>query len=326
MKKRKQPPHADETSCQLPCAGRIGGDREPSSDGVLARAAHGGARGARGPWLLPLKQLGDDARRRVERLLATHPAEVDATLRAALHAIEDDIVVDTARKEIGDRAREIATRIALVALAVATVKARVSTAGRTTHRRGPGAASSRLKPLAKVEPPDRLTLLANEVANGSLEKLPLLMDEARPMVRDRLRQGVPDRDLPDVVQRTMNCVARALSAGTNVRRFTPWIFTIAHNERARYYARYLKKTEELDENAPDETPSSADPLLERRLEQAFAMLPANEQHAFLQSVRGVTQRAIAKELGVSHAQVFYLVERAEDRLRKLLADVDPRDV
>ena len=132
----------------------------------------------------------------------------------------------------------------------------------------------------------------------------------------------------DLVQETYLQVHRARRTYRPELPFRPWLYAIARHvalwalrTRRRRWSREIGV-----EVYPEETTAEPQPdvLMRRRLEEAIARLPANQQEVvWLAQVEGMSSAEISRVIGVTPGAIKVRLHRANMKLRSWLASIAP---
>ncbi len=132
----------------------------------------------------------------------------------------------------------------------------------------------------------------------------------------------------DLVQETYLQVHRARRTYRPELPFRPWLYAIA-----RHVALWAQRTRRRRwsreigvEVYPEETTAEPQPdvLMRRRLEEAIARLPANQQEVvWLAQVEGMSSAEISRVIGVTPGAIKVRLHRANMKLRSWLASIAP---
>jgi RNA polymerase sigma factor (sigma-70 family) len=151
-------------------------------------------------------------------------------------------------------------------------------------------------------------------------------DEYLPRVLNYVRLRVSDEDLAQDL--TAQAFERALSRLHTLRdlgAFGGWLFRIARTVIAGHYRRRkpLLPLESVAES-PSPEPSVEGQLVQSQevaaLRRALEQLSDREQEIILRFVAGLTNRAIAKMMGLREGNVAVILFRALRKLRRILGD------
>ena len=146
------------------------------------------------------------------------------------------------------------------------------------------------------------------------------------MVQGFLLRMVNEPELArDLLQHTFLALAQARERYVPGRPVRPWVFTIAANA-ARDALRHRQQVErhaqlEATAGAERAAPEPPDPLLQKRLLQAFEALSKAQRDAVVQrELEGRSYGAIARAAGITEAAARIRAHRGAARLRGWLAD------
>jgi RNA polymerase sigma-70 factor (ECF subfamily) len=147
-----------------------------------------------------------------------------------------------------------------------------------------------------------------------------LEQKLRPFVARR----VPAAEVDDVLQDVFVRVQRSLDSLRDEERFVPWLYQVARSavqESLRQRARHPLVHGEHDEPAVAEPESfvASETGLAAFAASAITRLPSPYREALtLTDLRGMTQLAAAKLLGISPSGMKSRVQRGREKLRELL--------
>lgn len=168
--------------------------------------------------------------------------------------------------------------------------------------------------------------LMERFQTGDARALETLFDRHSTGVHAFLLRMVNDRALADdLLQTTFLSVVRSADRYQRGLKFSPWLLTIAGNA-ARDTLRKKKLAVEVlhddDETSPPEPsvdPALSDPLQRKRIETAFAQLPAQQRECvLLHKVEGLCFEEIAQMLDITSTAARIRAHRGYERLRELL--------
>jgi RNA polymerase sigma-70 factor, ECF subfamily len=131
-------------------------------------------------------------------------------------------------------------------------------------------------------------------------------------------------DVDDILQEVFVRIYQRLATIRDTDRLQSWIFQIARNVIIDYYrkaARQPKFTSEdaLETLTMDDTPEVFNQEMATCLRPLLEHLPAPYREAVqLAELEGITQRAIAQELGISVSGMKSRVQRGRQKLKELL--------
>jgi RNA polymerase sigma-70 factor (ECF subfamily) len=145
----------------------------------------------------------------------------------------------------------------------------------------------------------------------------------------RLRGFIAQRvnnpaDVDDILQEVFVRIYQRLTTVRNSDRLGSWIFQIARNAIIDYYRKAYRQheftTEDLLESqAIDEDPVVFNQEMAACLRPLLEQLPEPYREAVkLAELEGMTQRAIAEELGISLSGMKSRVQRGRQKLKELL--------
>src|SRR5947209_20581653 len=157
----------------------------------------------------------------------------------------------------------------------------------------------------------------------------LVLRYRRPLLRFcRRRMRLSHTRAEDVVQQSLLKAWMALAAGTEVRDFKPWLYSIVRNTAFNA----VRGQADAGVALSDATRAhlSIDSELEHRLEMRDALthvaaLPRAQREAiFLTVIDGQSHEEVASTLGITHDAVRGLLYRARTTLRKAAAVITPQ--
>jgi RNA polymerase sigma factor (sigma-70 family) len=170
-----------------------------------------------------------------------------------------------------------------------------------------------------------------KLARGGHERAfeALVQRYRRPLLRFcRRKMRLSDQRAEDVVQQTLLKAWMALAAGTDVRDFKPWLYSIVRNTALNAMRGHAESNIAFSD-AMRASPH-ADSELERRLEMRDALthvaaLPQAQREAiFLTVIDGQSHEEVASALGITNGAVRGLLYRARRTLRKAAAVITPQ--
>jgi len=146
-----------------------------------------------------------------------------------------------------------------------------------------------------------------------------------------LRKFVHNNDeLEDVLQDVFIKTFRNLNAFDITKRFSPWIYRIAHNEAINFLNKHRKRTISLDQeelqiiDADADIKQSVDAVLNREaIENALSKLKANfRETLILYFFEQKTYEEISDILHMPISSVGTLIRRGKIQLKELLKKYD----
>ncbi|MFZ5439513.1 MAG: RNA polymerase sigma factor [Myxococcota bacterium] len=162
-------------------------------------------------------------------------------------------------------------------------------------------------------------------AEGEAAALEALFERRADEVHGFLTRMVGDRTLAeDLLQSTFLSVVRSADRYQRGSPVMPWLLTIAGNAardalRHRSYG-VEKDAPELPDVGVEQEPS--DPLARKKIEQAFAELPAPQREAvLLHKLHGWSFEQIAQRFGITSTAARIRAHRGYERLRELLGEL-----
>jgi RNA polymerase sigma factor (sigma-70 family) len=174
---------------------------------------------------------------------------------------------------------------------------------------------------------ERLLKLAREGHERAFEAL--VQRYRRPLLRFcRRKMRLSDARAEDVVQQALLKAWMALAAGTDVRDFKPWLYSIVRNTALNAMRGHAESNVAFSDSM--RVSAHADSELERRLEMRDALthvaaLPQAQREAiFLTVIDGQSHEQVASALGITNGAVRGLLYRARTTLRKAAAAVTPQ--
>lgn len=139
-----------------------------------------------------------------------------------------------------------------------------------------------------------------------------------------LRQYISRRvrepaDVDDLLQEIFLKVEANLSKLREPGRIAGWLYRIADNAVADYY-RAQRRWEEVPEELPaPEEPRDTTAELAACLRPMINALPEVYRHAVqLSEIEGLTQKAVAQKLGITHSGAKSRVQRGREKLRAMM--------
>jgi len=150
----------------------------------------------------------------------------------------------------------------------------------------------------------------------------------RPLLRFcRRTMRLSDARAEDAVQLALLKAWMALAAGTEVRDFRPWLYSIVRNTALNAMRGHGDSDVALSESHAN---AGADSEIERRLEMRDALayvaaLPQAQREAiFLTVIDGQSHEQVASMLGITNGAVRGLLHRARTTLRRAAAAIIPQ--
>jgi RNA polymerase sigma-70 factor, ECF subfamily len=145
----------------------------------------------------------------------------------------------------------------------------------------------------------------------------------------RLRGFITQRvnnpaDVDDILQEVFVRIYQRLTTVRDSDRLSSWIFQIARNAIIDYYRKAYRQHEftteyPLETQAIDEDPVVFNQEMAACLRPLLEQLPEPYREAVkLAELEGMTQRAIAEELGISLSGMKSRVQRGRQKLKELL--------
>lgn len=164
--------------------------------------------------------------------------------------------------------------------------------------------------------------------DGDSRALDALFDRHASGVHAFLARMVQDRALADdLLQTTFLSVVRSADRYQRGLKVVPWLLTIAGNAARDTLRRKRLQVEvmsdEEDGSLPEAgvEPAMSDPGQRRRIEQAFAKLPAQQRECVvLHKLEGLSFEQIAQMLDISETAARIRAHRGYERLRELLVE------
>lgn len=143
-----------------------------------------------------------------------------------------------------------------------------------------------------------------------------------------LSRMVQDRTLADdLLQTTFLSVVRSADRYQRGMPFTPWLLTVAGNaardtlRRKNLKVEVAASDEERTAHEPSVESAPSDPGERRRIEQAFAKLPAQQREAvILHKLEGLSFEQIATMLDITSTAARIRAHRGYERLKELLQE------
>jgi RNA polymerase sigma-70 factor (ECF subfamily) len=136
-----------------------------------------------------------------------------------------------------------------------------------------------------------------------------------------MRRRAPPDDIDDLVQETFLRVHRGLGDLRAAERVAPWVSRLARSVLVDHYRRH-RPTEALDVDvaAPEGPPAlDATPMVASWLPGFVAGLPETYREAVrLSELEGLSQREVARRLGLSPSGARTRVQRGRAKLREAL--------
>jgi RNA polymerase sigma factor (sigma-70 family) len=174
---------------------------------------------------------------------------------------------------------------------------------------------------------ERLLALARGGHERAFEAL--VQRYRRPLLRFcRRTMRLSDGRAEDVVQQSLLKAWIALAAGTEVRDFKPWLYSIVRNTALNAMRGYAESNVALTDALRSQ--ASADSELEHRLEMRDALthvaaLPQAQREAIVLTViDGQSHEEVASALGITGGAVRGLLYRARTTLRRATAAITPQ--
>ncbi|MBL8937176.1 MAG: sigma-70 family RNA polymerase sigma factor [Archangium sp.] len=170
--------------------------------------------------------------------------------------------------------------------------------------------------------------LMERYQEGDAGAMEVLFDRHASGVHAFLARMVQDRALADdLLQTTFLSVVRSADRYQRGLKLVPWLLTIAGNA-ARDTLRKKKLQVEVlhddDDGVPVEPsiePAMSDPGQRRRIEAAFAQLPAQQRECvILHKLEGLSFEQIAQMLDITETAARIRAHRGYDKLRELLEE------
>lgn len=179
--------------------------------------------------------------------------------------------------------------------------------------------------------PETDEALMERFCNGDNAALETLFDRHAGGVLAFLRRMVRDSALADdLLQTTFLSVVRSADRYRRGSPVTPWLLTIAGNaardslRRTQLNVESLEPNEAAFENAAASQAEPSDPAVRRRIEAAFASLPAQQREAVLMhKVHGLSFDQVAEALDITSTAARIRAHRGYEKLRELLGDLAP---
>jgi RNA polymerase sigma factor (sigma-70 family) len=174
---------------------------------------------------------------------------------------------------------------------------------------------------------ERLLALARSGHERAFEAL--VQRYRRPLIRYcRRTMRLADARAEDVVQQSLLKAWIALTAGTEVRDFKPWLYSIVRNTALNAIRGPAEGNVALSDAI--RTDASVESEFERRIQlhdtlTHVAALPrAQRDVIFLTAIDGQSQKEVASALGITNGAVRGLLYRARMTLRKAAAAITPQ--
>jgi RNA polymerase sigma factor (sigma-70 family) len=170
--------------------------------------------------------------------------------------------------------------------------------------------------------------LMERFQDGDSRALDALFDRHASGVHAFLARMVQDRALADdLLQTTFLSVVRSADRYQRGLKVAPWLLTIAGNAARDTLRRKRLQVEvmsdEEDGSLPEAgvEPAMSDPGQRRRIEQAFAKLPAQQRECVvLHKLEGLSFEQISQMLDISETAARIRAHRGYERLRELLGE------
>lgn len=162
---------------------------------------------------------------------------------------------------------------------------------------------------------------------GDSQAMEVLFDRHAAGLHAFLARMVQDRTLADdLLQTTFLSVVRSADRYQRGLKVVPWLLTIAGNAARDTLRRRRLQVEVLqDDEAGVLEPSvevpQSDPGQRRRIEAAFAQLPAQQRECvLLHKVEGLSFEQIAQMLEITETAARIRAHRGYEKLRQLLGE------
>lgn len=169
--------------------------------------------------------------------------------------------------------------------------------------------------------------LMERYQDGDASALEVLFDRHAGGVHAFLSRMVNDRALADdLLQTTFLSVVRSADRYQRGLKLVPWLLTIAGNAardslRRRKLHAEVPPDEASGGREPSVEPAHSDPGLRRRIERAFAELPAQQRECVvLHKLEGLSFEQIAQMLEISETAARIRAHRGYEKLRVLLEE------
>jgi RNA polymerase sigma-70 factor (ECF subfamily) len=142
-----------------------------------------------------------------------------------------------------------------------------------------------------------------------------------------LRKFIHSADeLEDVLQNVFIKAYRNLNAFDADKRFSPWIYRIAHNEALNFLKKYRRESVRIDETEMEiidhdaDVKSEVDAILDReKIERAFSLLKFKYREPLvLFFFENKTYEEIGDILHLPKSTVGTLIKRGKEKLKELL--------
>ncbi len=164
--------------------------------------------------------------------------------------------------------------------------------------------------------------------DGDSRALDALFDRHASGVHAFLARMVQDRALADdLLQTTFLSVVRSADRYQRGLKVIPWLLTIAGNAARDTLRRKRLQVEVMSDEEDGSLPEAgvepvmSDPGQRRRIEQAFAKLPAQQRECvILHKLEGLSFEQIAQMLDISETAARIRAHRGYERLRELLGE------
>lgn len=164
--------------------------------------------------------------------------------------------------------------------------------------------------------------------DGDSRALDALFDRHASGVHAFLARMVQDPTLADdLLQTTFLSVVRSADRYQRGLKVVPWLLTIAGNAARDTLRRKRLQVEVMSDDEdgalPDAgvEPALSDPGQRRRIERAFAQLPAQQRECVvLHKLEGLSFEQIAQMLDISETAARIRAHRGYERLRELLGE------
>lgn len=163
----------------------------------------------------------------------------------------------------------------------------------------------------------------NRYCEGDNQALELLFERHAGGVHGFLARMVRDDALADdLLQTTFLSVVRSADRYQRGAKVLPWLMTIAANAARDTLRKKRQQVEVLGATTapePSVTPALSDPGARKRIEEAFAQLPAQQREAvLLHKLNGLSFEEIAQALNISATAARIRAHRGYEKLRHLL--------
>jgi RNA polymerase sigma-70 factor (ECF subfamily) len=168
--------------------------------------------------------------------------------------------------------------------------------------------------------------LMERFQQGDNAALEVLFDRHAAGVHAFLSRMVNDRSAADdLLQTTFLSVVRSADRYQPGFKVMPWLLTIAGNaardalRRKRMQVEVLQNDDERPAPEPSVEPAMSDPAERKRIEWAFAQLPAQQRECvILHKLDGLSFEQIADMLDITETAARIRAHRGYERLRHLL--------